>query len=395
MKLKIGIGFSQNENITQAILEIANQIKTQLNSEQIDLALILTTPHYDPQKTLSAFENIFPHTRVSGGSTPGIIINGKLKRYGIAAFAFRSNTLKIQTIHSFHLKLKNLTEAGESFVKDTGPLFGKTDRKFLLFFFDGLLENMSDFVAGIQKELGDFFPTVGAGTGDQFLFSKTVQYHEKSPASHSAGGIIFGGDVSVYMSRRHGWKPLGKPRPVKKSKNNIIEKIGDDSAIQLYEKFFQDNLGSLKNDVYGKLNARYPLGIHTTRNQEYLIRNVTSILEDGSIICQDHVKKGAGIHIMIGNKYSCLQSAAAAAHDLKETIGDQNIQCLLVFESAARWQILKHSWQQEMNIITDILGAHFPVLGMLTYGEFFNPGTLDPATRNSLLNGNIILVAVV
>jgi hypothetical protein len=60
-----------------------------------------------------------------------------------------------------------------------------------------------------------------------------------------------------------------------------------------------------------------------------------------------------------------------------------------------RWQILKHSWEEELKTVTEILGNEFPIIGMLTYGEIFNPGTLQHAGRNSLLSGNIILMAVV
>ncbi|MEA3346995.1 MAG: FIST N-terminal domain-containing protein, partial [Candidatus Auribacterota bacterium] len=302
MNLTLGIGFSQHDNIEQAATEAAKQAKIQAGSGRIDMALLLTTPQYDPQTILPIIENTIPHTRIIGGTTAGIIVEGALHRYGIAIFAFHSNTVKIQTIHAHHLNLKNLIETGSAFVKETGPLFGQKDQKFLLFFFDGLIENMSEFNFGIQKELGEYFPVIGAGNSDQLLFSKTVQYHDKAAASNSACGAIFGGDISLHMARRHGWKPLGKPRLIKKAKKNIIEKIGSSPPIQLYEELFKDNLGSLKNDAFGKLNARYPLGIFVKKGQEYIIRNVLDILEDGSFVCQDHVQEGSEVHLMIGNK---------------------------------------------------------------------------------------------
>lgn len=395
VNLKIGIGFSQHENVLQAAKEAAEQAKNEIAEERLDMVILLTTPQYSPAEVLPIIEDCLKNTRIIGGSTAGIILNDGLSRQGIAVFAFRSDTIKFQTLHSLHLNLKDLTESGEVFVKEKGTTFGLKDRKLLMFFFDGLLENLSAFTEGIHNELGEYFPLIAAGTSDQFLFSKTEQYHDRAPSSNSSCGVILGGDISACMACRHGWKPLGKPRLIKKSRGNIIEKIGDAPAIQIYEDFFKDNLGSLKNDVFGKLNARYPLGVFTKHHQEYSIRNVMDILEDGSIACQDIVKEGSEIHIMIGNKSSCLQSAANASNDIQKALNGRTPQCLFIFESATRWQILKHSWHEELKIITDILGKNFPIMGMLTYGEIFNPGTLQHAGKNSLLSGNIMLMAVV
>ena len=395
MNLKIGIGFSQHNDTFKAAQEAAEQAKNKIAEERIDMVILLTTPQYSPSEALPVVEDCLKNPRIIGGTTAGIILNDGLKQQGIAVFAFRSDTVKFQTTHGLHLNLKDLKEAGTAFIKEQGGTFGQKDRKLLMFFFDGLLENLSSFTSGIHKELGEYFPIIAAGTSDQLSFSKTTQYHDQNFSSNSSCGVILGGDISACMACHHGWKPLGKPRLIKKSNNNIIEKIGNDPAIKIYDHFFKENLGALKNDVYGKLNARYPLGILTKHRQEYTIRNVMDILEDGSIACQDSVEEGSEIHIMIGNKGSCLQSTTNAAKDVKKTLNNRSIQCLFIFESAMRWRILRHSWHEELKIINAILGKDFPIIGMLTYGEIFNPGTLQHAGQNSSLSGNIMLMAVV
>ena len=39
---------------------------------------------------------------------------------------------------------------------------------------------------------------------------------------------------------------------------------------------------------------------------QYLLRNIIDILEDGSIVCQEGVPEGAEVHLMISNKDSCI-----------------------------------------------------------------------------------------
>lgn len=395
MNIKIGIGFSQEDNIVHAAESAAEQARRELGEDRIDIAVLLSTPHYPPQHILPIVESALNHTRIIGGTTAGIILNDGLKRRGIAVMAFHSDIVKLQAVHASHLNLKDIEEAGQAFVKDAGIPFGQKERRVLFFFFDGLLENMSSFIRGIEKEFGQYFPLMAAGTSDPLTFSKTIQYHDTVTSPFGACGIILGGETTVHMARRHGWKPLGKPRLVKKAKNNIIETIGNAPAFQLYEDFFKNNLGALKNDAFGKLNARYPLGLFTKTKEEYLIRNVMDILEDGSIVCQDEVPEGSEIHIMIGNKTSCLQSAMDTAQEIKNQIKKEKPKFLLIFESAMRWQVLRHSWKEEFKAVKNILGQDIPIFGMLTYGEIFNPGTLASAKKVSMLSGNIMMLAVI
>ncbi|HSV43245.1 MAG TPA: FIST N-terminal domain-containing protein [Candidatus Bathyarchaeia archaeon] len=396
MDLRIGIGFSQEENIVRATEIAAEQAKDQIGKKRIDLAILLTTPDYNPEEVIPIAASALNQTRIIGGTTCGIITPAGLKRHGISILAMNSDTIGIDPVHTDHLNLKNMEAAGSSFIHSSLSGFGQKERKLLFFFFDGLLENMSDFTKGIAKKAGVFFPTIALGTSDQFTFSKTHQYRDNCANTHSACGMVLGGDINFYMAARHGWKPLGRPRLVKKSKKNIIEQIGEAPAIQIYEEFFKDSLGSLKNDTFGKLNARYPLGIFTKHKEEYLLRNVTDILEDGSIVLQDEIPDKAEIHIMIANKASCLHSAVEAAEALKKQLGNQTPKGLLIFESAMRWRVLKHSWNQERAAIMHVLGKGFPIFGMMTYGEMFNSGTIVNAPgRNYLLNGNILLVAII
>lgn len=395
MKIKLGIGFSNKENAVLAAESAAEQAKQQLGEDRIDIAFLLSTPHYPPQHILPIVENTLNHTRIVGGTTTGIILNDGLKRHGIAVLALNSDTIKLHPIHALHLNLKDKTDAGQSLIKDALLHLGQKEQRLVLFFFDGLLENMSHFLKGIEKELGPIFPIAAAGTSDQLLFSKTFQYHDTAASTASISGVIVGGETTIYMSRAHGWKPLGKPRLIQKARENIIETISHAPAIQLYEDFFKDNTGALKNDTFGKLNARYPLGIFLRPKQEYLIRNVFAILEDGSLVCQDETAQGSEVHIMIGNKTSCLKSAEDAANDMRKRLKKEHPQLLLVFESAMRWQILKYSWDDEFKIIKNSLGTDTPIFGMLTYNEIFNSGAVTSVEKNSVLSGNIILTAIV
>jgi len=388
-------GFSQHDNVVTAAKEACDQAWAQADSNRTTVGMILTTPPYDPQKVAETIHSALPQVRIFGGTTAGIIFNRNVHRYGVAVILLQSNTTKMQPLHAMHLNLKDLQEAGEALISDDGQDFGQKDRKFLLFLFDGLLENMSSFCRGIRADLGEFFPIFAAGCSDALNFSQTTQYHNRQTSSHSACGLLIGGELSSYYAKRHGWKPLGKPRLVKKTRGNIIEQIADAPAMKIYEEFFQDNLGALKNDVFGCLTSRYPLGIRQSAGQEYRIHNVMDILEDGSLVCQDAVAEGSEIHIMIGNKASCLQSASEAVDDLKKFLEDTPVRALFILESAARWQILKHSWNEEINIITKAFDESVPVIGLLTYGEIFAPGNWRYPGQAHLENGNIVLLAIV
>ncbi|MCK5082934.1 MAG: hypothetical protein KAR31_08510, partial [Candidatus Omnitrophica bacterium] len=75
MTTHIGIGFSQSIDAETAAREAAFHSKTDLNADQIDIALVFSTIHYNPNETLPALRTILNEAKIIGCSTAGIILS--------------------------------------------------------------------------------------------------------------------------------------------------------------------------------------------------------------------------------------------------------------------------------------------------------------------------------
>ncbi len=98
------------------------------------------------------------------------------------------------------------------------------------------------------------------------------------------------------------------------------------------------------------------------------------------MVCQGEIPQGAEVHLMIGNKDSCLLAAAQAAKEAKEALLGKTPELVLVFESAARQKLLGRNIFREIQAIKEVFGELVPVFGMYTYGEF---APIDTVARGS------------
>src|SRR3989338_7679498 len=94
MSTHIGIGFSKNIDNTQAAREAALQAKTNLQAPRIDIAIVLSTIHYNPAETVPAIRDVLADTKVVGCSTTGIILSKSIETRGVAVLTITSEDMR-------------------------------------------------------------------------------------------------------------------------------------------------------------------------------------------------------------------------------------------------------------------------------------------------------------
>ena len=394
MATHIGIGFSRNSNVERAAQEAAFQSKTQLNQNRIDFAVVLSTIHYDPKRSLPVIQRVLNNTQTIGCSSAGIILAHSIETQGIAILTVTSDEITSGFGFIDSLNAQDVLEAGRTFAQETITDFGKHGRQVFIFFVDGYLESNSLLLKGIQEVLGNVFPIIGAGSCDDFHFKSNFQILQKNISRHSAVGLMLGGHLSVGVSGRHGWRPLGKPRLVNKSNRNIIKMINGKRASSIYEEYFDLQREDLRSMQLDQKAILYPLGIYVEGSSEYLLRNVAEVLSDGSIVCQGDVPEGSIIHIMIGNKESCKQAAGEAAHEAQLNLLGKLPTLVVVIESMARLKLLGRSASNEIQQVKDVFGPDVPILGMYSYGEICPFQSFESIKKPYLQNESIVVLAL-
>ena len=392
MPIKVGIGFSQNPDARVAALEAAEQAKEQLRQPRIDLALLFSTIHYDPHQFLPIAYEALDKTKLLGTSTAGIILPSQVATRGIGILTITSDDIRFEIGHVNHLSLQDIRMAGKSLVKECITDFGQKNRKIFLLLADGLIHNISTFIEGMQEPLENGLPIIGAGSSDDFRTKQTYQYFQKTWMNQGTVGCIMGGRLAVGFSCKHGWKPLGKPRTINQAQANIIQSINGQKASHIYQEFLGNESKTLQTAAYGEIQARYPLGVHAEKPNQYILRHVRQTSTEGHLICEDDIPSGPRVHMMMGNKDFCLQAAEEAALDVKQQLDGRKPQLVLVFESQLRYKMLGRTAMKEAQVIRNILGP-VPVFGMYSRNEIFSSrGDMKISTH--IHNGSIIILAV-
>jgi hypothetical protein len=324
----------------------------------------------------------------------------KLKNDGIAILLMYSDEISFETGFVDNIHLQDLRAAGTLLAKTYENDYGKEHRKLLMVFTDGLIQELSKMFAGISNHFHDNIPVMGAGSSDDFQLKRTYQYFDDSVMSNAACAVLFGGRVQIGTSCRHGWRPLGKPRVVNQAEGNLIKMIDNKPAAQIYQEYFNNTTETLRPlgsrweaSSLAHLNTRYPLGTPLGSGREYLLRNVLNTLEDDSIVLQDSIPENKPIHLMIGNKGSCLQAAELAAHEAKKQILGRAPKIIFIFESMARYRILGRAAETELELIREILGREVPIFGMYSFGEIAS-FQLPDGQETIFQNESIIITAM-
>lgn len=394
MSTHIGIGFSKNIDNAQAAREAAIQAKTNLQAPRIDIAIVLSTIHYNPAETVPAIRDLLTGTKLIGCSTAGIILSSSIETRGIAVLAITSEDMRFGIGAVENIGALGTPQIGMELAQNCLNDFGRHGRHVFIFFVDSRLKDLSPLLKGTQGVLGNIFPIIGAGTCDDFHFGDTFQIFQDKPLQNSAAGVIIGGHMSVGVGNHHGWRPLGKPRTIDKAERNIIRTIDGKRAYGIYEEYFGEESRGLRAQQLGQMALLYPLGIFIEGSKGYLLRNAIDIQEDGSIVCQGDIPEGAEVHIMIGNKDSCKQAAQEAAQEALQNLLGKQPKLVIVIESMARLKLLGRSAFQEILKIKEIFGPTTPIIGMYANGEICPLQSIEKFKRPHVQNESIIVLAI-
>lgn len=394
MATHIGIGFSQETNISEAAFRAATQAKELNKQPLVDLVIVFNTIHYNPLETILSIRKVLPQAKVIGCSTAGIILSELIAMRGVGVLAITSDEMKFGISFMSDIETLDLRQAGAIIAKNAINDLGLQRRASFILFFDGLIKNNSPLIKGLHEILGNVFPVFGAGSSDDFHFKKSYQYFQDKTMEGSVVGLLLGGQAKVGYSCKHGWKPLGKPRTVSRVDGHIIKSIDNKKAIGLYEEYFLDEVKNIKLARLEQLAIRYPLGIYIEDENEYVLRNAVDILSDGSIVCQGEIPEGAEAHIMIGNKESCRQAAVDAATEARAGLQGKQPKLVLIFESLGRHKLQGRSTFKEIQSVKGILGHNTPIFGMYSHGEIAPLKSEDKIRKTYLQNESIIILAI-
>lgn len=368
-KIIIGVGVSTEKDTVKAVREAAQQARAGIRAKTIDLAIVFSSIDFAHPNTIKTISNLLGPVPIIGCCGAALISNKGIFRYGVSIMLLSlPKTIYFNTALVKEIRAKTALSAGEELGEKLLHNFHGVSRHLAVIFSDGLIEEGSNLILGLQEKLGTSFPLVGASALDNLRSLKTYLYFNQEITNDAACGIIWGGKLNFAWGIKHGWKPLGKPHRVTKAKANIVYEIDGVPAVKTYEEYLARNLTELRKELR-RISIFYPIGIRLPEVEEYLLRNILSIENDGALVFQGNVPQDSTIRLMIGTKESCLNATRQALEEVKTGLEGRKMSFAFVFDSISRYILLGRQANKELEIIKEGLGADTPIIGIYTYGE--------------------------
>lgn len=378
MAIQAGIGISTEKDPRLAAKEAIRQARINLQSENLSLGFIFSTVSLASTGLLKTAAISLGGVPLLGSSGAAIISNQGIFKHGVAVMLLSlPKSVDFNTACVRQIQEKTALAAGEELGEKLLSNFTQARRHLSTIFSDGLIKEGSNLLLGLQEKLGTSFPLVGASASDNLHFLRTYVYFNEDMLTDAACGILWAGKLNFGLGIKHGWKPLGKPRYATKASGNVLHEIDGEPAAKIYEEYFACDLGELRKKLK-YISVLYPIGAYLEGEKEYLLRNIVSIADDGSLSLQGGVPSGSMVRLMIGTKESCLAATRQAAEDAKISLSDSmigmgthtsRINFVLVFNSVSRYILLRRDANKELSIIKDVFGSDVPIIGLYTYGE--------------------------
>ncbi len=368
--MQVGVGVSIAKDYIEAAKEALFRAKKYITKDKIDFAIVFSTVEFAHPLFLKTISRLLGPTTIVGSSSLAVMSNQGFLKHGLVVMLISlSEKIYFNAALVEKISTKSINKAGEELAEKL--LSGAKDihRKLSVIFCDGLIKNTADLILGLQDKFGKSFPLVGASTADNPVFQKNYLYLNQEIYNDAACGILLGGNLNFGLGVRHGWKPLGKPRFVTESFRNTVYKIDSEPAVKIYEEYFARKIPELTKDLK-RIAAFYPIGIYLSGKKEYLLRNLISIRNDGSLVFHGDVPVNSQIRFMIGAKDSILDATRQAASEAKQGMLEKKIDFVLVFDSVFRFMLLGRQVNKELEIIQEEFGRDTPIIGLCTCKEY-------------------------
>ncbi|MCM8801208.1 MAG: FIST C-terminal domain-containing protein [Candidatus Omnitrophica bacterium] len=368
MAIKVGIGVSIHKDPLQAAKEATEEAKSKLK-EDVSIGFIFSSIEFAHPIVLKVIKDLIQSAPLIGCSGLAIISPQGILKRGLGIMLLNlPKDIYIASACVKQINTQPISDPGELLGENLMHGFKGLRRCFGMLFCDGFIPQSSTLISGLQKVLGKSFPLIGASASNTSGSLKSYLYFNQDIFNDGVCGLLWGGKLNFSFGIKHGWKPLGKPRTVTHSEGNIVYKIDGLPAVKLYMEYLGWGLDKLKRELK-YISIFYPLGVNIPGQEEYLLRNILRIEEDGSLYLHGNIPEGSIIKLMIGTKESCLQATEQAVDETKRNLYGKSYDLVFVFNSLSRYILLGRRAKEEIKIIKEGLGKEVPLLGLYTLGE--------------------------
>lgn len=324
-----------------------------------DLVLVFAdTPYFQSAACYDELRGLFPNARILGCSSSGNVLGTEISDGDMVASLVRFESGQIE-----------LAVADVPAGADAGALAAQLVANFkaglpahVFALADGLSVNGSDLARGLNGAGQGQIAATGGLAGDGTRFGETWVMAD-APARRSCIAVLgFFGGFKIKSGCFAGWQEFGAERVVTRSRGNVVYEIDQQPALALYKKYLADQAADLPGS-----GLRFPLSVYQARGETPIIRTLLGVSEaDQSLTFAGDVGEGWYCKLMKTNLDQLIDSAGMAAQTA--SIGEEG-GLVVVVSCVGRRLVLGQLTEEELEIVSDKLGAGTAITGFYSYGE--------------------------
>jgi hypothetical protein len=339
-----------------------HELDNSLDSQNTLVICFGSTNFNDIKDGFEDIVNNFKNSKIIGCSTSGEIHNDLLYTSSLCVMVmkFESSTLVLSTIR--------FDDVSESFDigKRIATQLEKKDLKSIFVLSDGLNINGSQLTKGFSSSLPTNVVVTGGLAGDDANFSKTWVLVDNKPVSNHITAVGFYGDnFKVAYGSQGGWKKFGIDRMVTDAKNNILYKLDDHPALEIYKKYLGEKSSELPSS-----GLLYPLMIKEEGSNESKVRTILAVNEeDQSITFAGDIPNGSEVMFMKATFDELVEGASEAGNNLLNFDYDNEEAACIAISCVGRKLILGQKTEDELEAVYNIFGDNVEQIGYYSYGE--------------------------
>lgn len=335
-----------------------------LRALQPDLVLIFAAlGHLQSPDAFDVLRQAFPAALLAGCSTAGEITNQGMS----------DNTLVVTAVKFDRTRVKAATgrvtamDQSDAIGAKLGAELAAPDLRAVLVFGKGVGINGSALISGLIDKVGVSVPVSGGLAGDGGAFTGTLTV---TPDGMDADGVVaiglYGDDLRVSHGSFGGWQPFGPPRKVTKSEGNILYRLDDQPALDLYKEY----LGEYAKDLPAS-GLLFPFEMLDADHRSIgLIRTILGVDEQaGSLILAGDIDGEGYLRLMHANNEGLIDGAETAARLARDGLGSPNGGLGILVSCVGRKLVMGDAVDEEVEVVSQVLGRQLPLTGFYSYGE--------------------------
>ncbi len=303
----------------------------------------------------------YPNAQIVICSSSGQISNRCAIETNIVATAIEFEKTYIKTSVVDIISNASIHDLGHKINEDLWA----DDLQSLLVLSEGSNVNGTELINELIDKTHKNIPIFGGLAGDEYSFEKTiVGLNEDATAGKIVVIGFYGNHIHFGFGSEGGWSDFGPEREVTQSKQNVLYKIGDHHALDLYK----DYLGKYADELPGS-SLYFPLSMREKGSTTTVVRTILSIDEENKTMTfAGNIPEGSSVRLMKANTDRLIDASSQAAAKVQNNSVTARQLALLV-SCVGRRIVLGDRVEEELEVVRDIFGPSAILCGFYSYGE--------------------------